>query len=125
MLKYPTTSFAAILIQKNVWLEKKKIYHMLQLLIIESCLLHRQHVNESMMKFIQQCCQDYQDSSKTILDSLLNWSKRVIRLDCLVVKDNNNDHILITDLDTIKKTTTHYFQNIAGSYHTSKDYTNE
>ena len=122
MLKYPTTSFAAILIQKNVWLEKKKIYHMLQLLIIESCLLHRQHVNESMMKFIQQCCQDYQDNPKMMLNSLLNQSKRVICLDRLVVRDYHNDHILITNPDTIKQAIVYYFQNVADFSHMPKDH---
>ncbi len=60
-----------------------------------------------------------------MLDSLLNRSRRVIHLDRLVVKDPHNDHILITDSDTIKQATVHHFQNVAGSFHTPKDHTAE
>ncbi len=57
-----------------------------------------------------------------MLDSLLNCSKRVIRLDHLVVKDSYDDQILLTDPDAIKQATIHHFQNVAGSLHTSKDH---
>ena len=93
--------------QENVWSEKKKIYHMLQALILESRMLYKQHIQDSMTKFIQQRYQNYQDNPKAMLDSLLNWSKRVIRLDYLVVKDHHNDHLLIIDPDTIKQTDLH------------------
>ncbi len=56
-----------------------------------------------MIHFIQQRCQDYQDNSKAMLDFLLNHSKRVIRLDHLVVNDFHDDQILLTDPDAIKR----------------------
>ncbi len=58
--------------QENVWSEKKKIYHMLQALILESRMLYKQHIQDSMTKFIQQRYQNYQDNPKAMLDSLLN-----------------------------------------------------
>ncbi len=76
-----------------------------------------------MIQFIQQCCQDYQDNSKAMLDSLLNRFKRVIRLDYLVVNDSHGDHILLTDPDAIKQAIIYHFQNVAGSSHASKDHT--
>ena len=78
-----------------------------------------------MMRFIQQRCQDYQDDPKVMLDSLLNRSKRVIRLDRLVVKDSHSDQTLLTDPATIKQVTIYHFQNIAGSSHALKDHTVE
>jgi len=108
-----------------VWSEKKKIYHMLQVLILKSRMLYKQHTNDSITRFIQQRCQDYQDNPKAMLDSLLNRSKHVIHLDRLVVKDHHNDPILITDPDTIKQATVHHFQNVAGSLHMPKDQTFE
>ncbi len=36
------------------------------------------------------------------------------------IGNDYNDHILLTDLEHIKKATVHYFQNVAGSTHTSK-----
>jgi len=60
-----------------------------------------------------------------MLDSLLNRSKRVIRLDCLVVKNSHSDQILLTDPDAIKQATIHHFQNVAGSSHAPKNYTIE
>ena len=58
-----------------------------------------------------------------MFDFLLNLSKRVIRLDCLVVNDSHSDQILLTDPDAIKQATIHHFQNVAGSSHASKDHT--
>ncbi len=60
-----------------------------------------------------------------MLDSLLNRSKRVIRLDRLVVKDSHGDQILLTESDDIKQATIHHFQKVAGSSHASKDHTAE
>ncbi len=60
-----------------------------------------------------------------MLDSLLNHSKRVIRLDRLVVKDSYGDQILLTDPAAIKQATIHHFQNVADSSHTPKDHTGE
>ncbi len=58
-----------------------------------------------------------------MLDSLLNRSKRVIRLDRLVVKDSQGDQILLTDPAAIKQAIIHHFQNVAGSSHALKDHT--
>ncbi len=98
---------------------------MLQALILESQLLYKQHATDSMIRFIQQRCQDYQDNPKAMLNSLLNRSKRVIRLDRLVVKDSRGDQILLTDPAAIKQATIHHFQNVADSSHTPKDHTIE
>src|SRR6266498_3013712 len=125
MPAYPPTSFVSSLTQENVWSEKKKIHHMIQALILESRLLYKQHATDSMMRFIKKRCQDYQDNPKVMLDSLLNHSKRVIRLDRLVVKDSQGDQILLTDPAAIKQATTYHFQNVAGSSHALKDHTNE
>src|SRR6266498_5859288 len=125
MHTYPPTSFASFLTQENVWSEKKKIHYMLQALLLDSRLLYKQHATDSMMRFIQQRCQDYQDDPKVMLDSLLNRSKRVIRLDRLVVKDSQDDQILLTDPAAIKQATIYHFQNVAGSSHTPKDHTGE
>ncbi len=38
-----------------------------------------------------------------MLDSLLNCSKRVIRLDRLVINDSYSDHTFLTDPDAIKQ----------------------
>ena len=62
-----------------------------------------------MTQFIQQRCQNYQDNPKAMLDSLLNRSKKVIRLDRLVVKDSHGDQILLTEPDDIKQATIHHF----------------
>ncbi len=88
-------------------------------------MLYKQYTNDSMIQFIQQRYQDYQDNPKTMLDSLLNRSKRVIRFDRLVVKDLHDDQILFTDPDVIKQATIHHFQNVAGSSYTPKDHTVE
>src|SRR6266542_5301079 len=125
MPTYPSTSFVSSFTQHNVWSEKKKIHHMLQALILESRLLYKQHATDSMTRFIQQRCQNYQDNPKAMLDSLLNHSKRVIRLDRLVVKDSYGDQILLTDPAAIKQATVHHFQNVTGSSHASKDHTVE
>ena len=60
-----------------------------------------------------------------MLDSLLNYSKRVICLDCLVINDSHSDQILLTDSEAIKQATVHHFQNVAGSLHMPKDQTFE
>ena len=72
MPQYPSTSFAPTLTRDNVWSEKKKIYHILQALILESCILFKKHTNDSITQFIQQRCQNYHDDPKIMLDSLLN-----------------------------------------------------
>ena len=109
MSQYPPISFVSMLTQENVWSEKKKIYYMLQAFILEFRMLYKQYTNDSMTQFIQQRYQDYQDNPKTMLDSLLNRSKRVIRFDRLVVKDLHDDQILFTDPDVIKQATIHHF----------------
>jgi len=60
-----------------------------------------------------------------MLDSLLNCSKRVIRLDRLVINDSYSDHTFLTDPDAIKQAIIYHFQNVAGSSHTPKDHTVE
>ncbi len=60
-----------------------------------------------------------------MLDSLLNRHKQIICLDRFVINDDNNDRILITDPDQIKKAMVYHFQNVVGSTHTPKTYTSE
>ncbi len=51
----------------------------------------------------------YKNDSKAILDSLLNRSKCVIKLDQLIIKDDFNNEMLITDSTHIKQATVYYF----------------
>jgi len=60
-----------------------------------------------------------------MLDSLLNHSKRIIRLDHLIVKDSHDDQILLINPNIIKQATIHHFQNVAGSSHAPKNHTVE
>ncbi len=56
-----------------------------------------------------------------MLDSLLNRTKCIIKLDRLIIKDEFNDTILVTDPNYIKKTTVYHFQHIAGSIYQPKE----
>src|SRR6266498_3906072 len=83
--------FRASLLNQQLWPDNDRWQDIKKALILESQLLYKQHTTNSMTRFIQQRCQDFQDNPKAMLDSLLNRSKRVIRLDRLVVKDYKDD----------------------------------
>jgi len=56
-----------------------------------------------------------------MLDSLLNRTKRVIKLDRLIIKDAFNNKMLITDPIQIKTATVHHFQHIASFVNQPKE----
>jgi len=60
-----------------------------------------------------------------MLDSLLNRTKRIIKLDRLIIKDDFDNKMLITDLTQIKTATIYHFQHIAGSVNQPKESTSK
>ena len=60
-----------------------------------------------------------------MLDFLLNRTKHVIKLDRLIIKDNFNNSMLITDPNQLKTATVYYFQHIAGSINQPKEFVSE
>jgi len=60
--------FATLLTSYNVLVEKKKIYQLLQTLIVKSCLSYKQYSHNSIIAFTKQQCINYQDDSKSMLD---------------------------------------------------------
>ncbi len=60
-----------------------------------------------------------------MLDSLLNRSKRIIKLDRLIIKDNSDNEMFIMDPTHIKTATVYHFQHIAGSVNQPKESTSE
>ncbi|SRR6266498_2481199 len=102
-------SFVPYLNSDNVLIEKKKIHRLLQTLILKSRLLYKQHTYNSIISHTKQRCLNYQDNPKTIIDSLLNRSKRVIKLNRLIIKDNFDNKMLITDPTQIKSATIYHF----------------
>jgi len=55
-----------------------------------------------------------------MINSLLNWQKRVIKLDRLIIKDQDGQESLITDSSQIKNACNHHFQYVASSSHSHK-----
>ena len=70
-----------------------------------------------MKYFIRKRCQDYSDSPSSMINSLLEKKKRVINLDRIIIRDNNNNEILINDSEQVKTETIKHFQTIANSTH--------
>ena len=62
------SSFIPYLNDDNVLIEKKKIYQLLQTLIVKSCLSYKQYSHNSIIAFTKQQCINYQDDSKSMLD---------------------------------------------------------
>ncbi len=69
--------------------EKRKIHQLLQCLIMESKILYQWHKNAAIKQFTQQQYDNYQNNLKAMIDSLLNWQKRIIKLDRLIIKNQN------------------------------------
>ena len=56
-----------------------------------------------------------------MIDLLLNHHKRIIKLDRLIIKDQDGQESLLTDSFQIKNACNYHFQNVAGSFHSSKE----
>ncbi len=56
-----------------------------------------------------------------MINSLLNQQKRIIKLNRLIIKDQDDQESLITDSSQIKNACNHHFQHIAGSSHSHKE----
>ncbi len=81
----------------NIIEEKRKLHRLLQCLIIESKILYRQYKNTVIKQFTQQWYNNYRNNPKAMIDSLLNQYKRIIKLDKLIIKDQDGQKSLITD----------------------------
>ncbi len=101
--------------------EKRKLHKLLQCLITESKILYWWHKDAAIKQFTQQWCDNYQNDPKAMIDSLLNWHKRIIKLDRLIIKDQDDQKSLITDSSQIKDACNHHFQNVAGSSYSHKE----
>jgi hypothetical protein len=81
--------------------------------------LSRSFQDKQIKKFVNQCCDDYYDNQKHMIDSFLERNKRTIIID-RVLQTKDNQQVLVTDPDEIKRLTNDHFQNCAGGHHTPR-----
>ena len=62
-------------------------------------------------EFSESKCNDFSDNKSRFISSALSRSKRFITLDRLLITNNSNDLVLITDPKEIKQATINHFQN--------------
>src|SRR5581483_10099240 len=94
-------------------------------LAIEYKLLIDNYNKESIKKFVQERCENYETNKKKMINSIVDKEFKMVYIDRLISKDDNGNDILVTDPKEINKLTINHFQNIAGNKNSSKNIPND
>ncbi|CAB5293927.1 unnamed protein product [Rhizophagus irregularis] len=89
------------------------------LLIIQYKAELIQYRDIQMKDYIQERCDDLMNNKKKMINSFMNREIKSIVIDRIIVTENNDD-VLITDPQSIKKEVNNHFQHIAGSTNQEK-----
>src|SRR6266511_908311 len=108
----------------NVKIVKKQVHTILSFLLTEAKLEDNKYVDEQIKSFVQKRCDNLVDNPTKMIDSLLERQKRRIILDKVIVKEAESE-VLITDPVKLKAAVNTHFQTIAGSKHSSKEFSEE
>ena len=120
---YELSDLAMSLNGLNIVETKKHLHRFIQTLMNKAKIEIKLDNHERMKRFIQKRCKDFTESPGDMISSLLERKKWVINLDRVIVKDANNNDLLVNDSFNVKKETINHFQNIAQStYHNINDH---
>src|ERR1043165_821220 len=119
--KWFTTIKTSLSVSALHWTIKRILDHLLSRHQLE----HKLMTDKRIEQFIQARCLNYTDNPKKLIDSLLERNKRFIVLDKVVYKDDNSQEQVTVDPDHIKQLTNDYFQNVAKSKNSSKEFSPE
>lgn len=77
--------------------------------------------NEKIKEAVERRCQDLAYNQRRMIDNITDKEIRKIYIDRLIVENDENEEILITDMDKIKDATIDHFRNFAGSKNRDRD----
>ncbi|UZO25976.1 uncharacterized protein OCT59_018229 [Rhizophagus irregularis] len=103
----------------NIVLYFEKLKKLNNLLIIQYKAELIQYRDIQMKDYIQERCDDLMNNKKKMINSFMNREIKSIVIDRIIVTENNDD-VLITDPQSIKKEVNNHFQHIAGSTNQEK-----
>ncbi|CAB4425398.1 unnamed protein product [Rhizophagus irregularis] len=103
----------------NIVLYLEELKKLNDLLIIQYKAELIQYRDIQMKDYIQERCDDLMNNKKKMINSFMNREIKSIVIDRVIVTENNDD-ILKTDPQSIKKEVNNHFQHIAGSTNQEK-----
>ncbi|CAB4405836.1 unnamed protein product [Rhizophagus irregularis] len=103
----------------NIVLYLEELKKLNDLLIIQYKAELIQYKDIQMKDYIQERCDDLMNNKKKMINSFMNREIKSIVIDRVIVTENNDD-ILKTDPQSIKKEVNNHFQHIAGSTNQEK-----
>jgi len=118
--QYDCATLSGIIHEHNIEEIRKSLHGFIQALIIKANFGERQHKKNSVNEAIKRRCEDLEKRQSRMLDSILDRDKRKIIIDKVITKDENNNTVLLTEAEEIKRKTAHHFQNVAGSKNSIK-----
>jgi hypothetical protein len=98
----------------NIVLYLEKLKELNNLLIIQYKAELIQYRDIQMKDYIQERCDDLMNNKKKMINSFMNREIKSIVIDRIIITKNNDD-VLKTDPQSIKKEVNNHFQQIAGS----------
>ena len=98
-----------ILYSSSVFQLHRTIKKILDLLLTQYQIEHKNATDKRIVTFIQERCSNYTENPKKMIDSLLERNKRFIVLNKLIYKDTNNEEQVTTDPNLIKQLTNNHF----------------
>lgn len=81
--------------------------------------------DEKIKSAVERRCEDLKDNQQRMIDSVTENEIRKIIIDRVVIQNEKNEDILITDPDEIKKVTIKHFQEFAGSHNRNVEITQD
>ena len=118
--QYDCAALSGIIHEHNIEEIRKSLHGFIQALIVKANFGERQHKKNSVNEAIKRRCEDLEKRQSRMLDSILDRDKRKIIIDKVITKDENNNTVLLTEAEEIKRKTAHHFQNVAGSKNSIK-----
>ncbi|PKK60950.1 hypothetical protein RhiirC2_856562 [Rhizophagus irregularis] len=102
--------------------ELNSIYELIYIkLSVESFKVKDDRIKEA----VERRCADLKDNQRRMIDNVTEKEIKKIYIDRLIIKKEENEEILITDMDSIKRATIDHFKGFAGSMNREIDVPNE